>query len=57
MLENIENTIKEIEEHMDNINQLLPGLPDDVAEDFLMQVQTAAESLEEAHNYLIGYNI
>lgn len=57
MIENIEDTIKEIEQHIDNINELLPGLPDDVAEDFLMQVQTAAESLEEAHSYLIGYNI
>lgn len=57
MIEDIQDTIKEIEQHMDNINELLPGLPDDVAEDFLMQVQTAAENLEEAHSYLIGVRL
>jgi len=49
----VSDALKDIEQHMDNINELLPGLPDDIAKDFLMQVQTAASSLEEAHSYLI----
>jgi hypothetical protein len=54
MLETIKDSLKDIEQHMDNINELLPGLPDDVAQDFLVQVQTASTSLEEAHSYLIA---
>lgn len=53
MITQIEDSLKEIEEHMENINNMLPGLPDDYAEDFLMQVQTASASLEEAHSYLL----
>ena len=52
MLEDIQNELRDIEKHMENINELLPGLPEEDAEDFLMQVQTASVSLEEAHSYL-----
>lgn len=52
MLQDIEAALRVIDQHMDNINNLLPGLPDDKAEDFLVQVQTASSSLEEAHAYL-----
>ena len=52
MKDQIHEALKEIDAHMENIDELLPGLPDEIAEDFLMQVQTAASSLEEAHDYL-----
>ena len=52
MIADIQDSLKEIEQHIDNINNLLPGLQDDYAEDFLMMVQTASASLEEAHGYL-----
>ena len=48
MIAEIEQSLKEIETHMENINILLPGLPDDKCEDFLMMVQTAESSLEQA---------
>jgi hypothetical protein len=54
MIKLIKDSLKDIEQHLDNINELLPGIPDDISEDFLMQVQTASVSLEEAHSYLIG---
>lgn len=53
MIKDIQEELLKIERHLGNIDELLPGLPDDMAEDFLMQVQTASVSLEEAHSYLI----
>lgn len=49
----INDSLAKVEEHMENITWLLPGLPDDKAEDFLKQVQNAEESLEAAHRYLV----
>ena len=49
----INDALRNVEAHMDNINTLLPGLPEDSAEDFLKQVQNAEESLETAHEYLV----
>lgn len=49
----INDSLRNIEQHMNNIADLLPGLPDDRAEDFLKQVQNAELSLEAAHQYLI----
>jgi hypothetical protein len=49
----IDETLREVDQHMDNIRNLLPGLSDDMAEDFLMAVQTASSSLEEAHQFLL----
>jgi len=48
----INDSLRSVEEHMDNINELLPGLPEDLAEEFLEMVQNAEVSLEEAHRYL-----
>lgn len=49
----VNDALRNVETHMDNINNLLPGLPDEKAEDFLKQVQNAEDSLETAHNYLV----
>jgi hypothetical protein len=49
----ISEVLRDVDRHMDNISNLLPGLPDDKAEDFLKQVQNAEESLEAASNYLV----
>lgn len=48
----INDSLRNVEEHMDNINELLPGLPEDLAEEFLEMVQNAEVSLQEAHRYL-----
>lgn len=49
----INDALRNVEAHMDNIESLLPGLPEEKAEDFLKQVQNAEESLETAHDYLV----
>jgi hypothetical protein len=54
MIESIKDSLTDIEQHLDNINELLPGLPDHMSEDFLLQIQTASGSLREAHSYLVG---
>lgn len=51
--EEINEALNQIEKHMDNVRNLIPGLPDDMAEDFLMAVQSAASSLDEAHEFLL----
>lgn len=49
----INEALRHVEEHMDNIMVLLPGLPEESSEDFLKQVQNAEESLKAAHDYLL----
>lgn len=49
----INEALRHVEEHMDNIMVLLHGIPEESAEDFLKQVQNAEKSLEAAHSYLI----
>jgi hypothetical protein len=53
MISEIEESLRNIERHTENINELLPGLPDEWAEDFLAQVQTAEDSMESAHGFLV----
>lgn len=52
-MESINDAVANIEHHMDNINDLLPGIPEEYAEDFLTQIQCAEVSLEAAHQYLV----
>ena len=49
----INDALRQVEDHLDNIHDLLPGVPDHIAEDSIVQIQTAADSLAEAHRYLV----
>lgn len=52
MINDIQEALKEIEEHLENISEIITGVPEEIEEDVLMQVLTAASSLEEAHDHL-----
>jgi len=53
MIEDIQTELKDIEQHMDNIKELISGVSEQFAEDILMAVSQASASLEEAHNLLL----
>jgi len=49
----INEVLRHTEIHMDNLRQFLPGLLDELSEDFVKLVQTGEESLDAAHNYQV----
>lgn len=56
MIEEINDELKDIEQHLDNINEMrsaVGGLTDNDLEDFLVQVGTASASLRDAYSYLM----
>lgn len=53
MIEDIQDKLKDIEHHLDNINELIPGMCDKAALRFLCAITEAECSLREAHSYLV----
>jgi hypothetical protein len=51
MIQDIEKSLVKIEEHIENINALLPGLPEDVAEDLLDYILAAENNMEVAFSH------
>lgn len=48
MIADIEESLKAIEEHLENINDIMPGVPDENAEDILEQIQEAEYHMKGA---------
>lgn len=49
----INEVLRQTELHMDNLEELLPGFPERLSEDLIKRLQSAEDSYEAAHNYLV----
>lgn len=52
MISDIHEALGNIDQHIDNINELLPGLSEEEVEDLLMQIRAAESHLEQLHDSL-----
>ena len=54
MIADIQDRLKDIDHHLDNIKELVDGLDENTAEEVLKSVITASDALDQAHALMIA---
>lgn len=55
MIEDIQDKLTEIDQHIDNIKELIPDIPDAVAVLVLSEICAAEVNLYHAHGYMVAH--
>jgi hypothetical protein len=56
MIEQLTDALEEIDNHLDNIRELIPGMPDNWAKMLLSNIQIAELNLRMTHSMMLTQN-